>query len=139
VAIALVNPRLTRYVESDAFRAEMEKETAKGLHFPAGTYSPIRRTGFLSVESEGFRAENGRKALATLDAHRTTARFNPLGVFLRRWQLDQVHMDGREVGIQTHEPKPEPAPTKSWYHVFLPQRVYLGKVWSGTSLTSRFG
>src|SRR5205823_880273 len=30
--IVLVNPRVTRYVESDQFRAELEKETAKGLH-----------------------------------------------------------------------------------------------------------
>ncbi|MEY2559884.1 MAG: hypothetical protein QOG51_299 [Verrucomicrobiota bacterium] len=130
VAIAVLNPRLTRYVESDAFRAELEKQTAKGLHFPSGTYSPIRRTGFLSAASDGFRAENGRKAMTSLDAHGITARFNPLGVFLRRWQLDEVHIDGGEVGIQTYEPKPEPSPSKPWYHVFLPQRVHLQKVWS---------
>ena len=45
LAIALFNPRLTRYVENDAFRAELEKQTAKGLHFPSGKYGPIRRTG----------------------------------------------------------------------------------------------
>lgn len=128
--LALVNPRLTRYVESDAFRAELEKQTAKGLHFPAGTYAPIRRTGFLSAASDGFRTQNGRKALTTMDAHGITARFNPLGVFLRRWQLDAVHIDGGEVGIQTYEPKPEPSPSKPWYHVFLPDRVYLRRVWS---------
>ncbi|MEN3368334.1 MAG: hypothetical protein V7609_477 [Verrucomicrobiota bacterium] len=130
VCIALLNPRLTRYVESDAFRAELEKQTAKGLHFPSGTYSPIRRTGFLSVASDGFRAETGRKALTSLDAHGLTAQFNPLGVFLRRWQVDEVHIDGGEVGIQTYEPTPEPSPGKPWYHVFLPQRVHLQKVWS---------
>jgi len=128
VAVALVNPRLTRYVESDAFRAEVEKQTAKGLHFPAGVYAPIRRTGFLSAASDGFRAENGRKALTSLNAHGITARFNPLGVFLRRWQLEEVHIAGGEVGIQTYEPKPEPSPPKPWYHVFLPQRVYLREV-----------
>ena len=91
IAIGLVvvgffaNPRLTGYVESEAFRLELEKQTAKGLHFPAGTYSPIRRTGFLSAASDGFRARNGRKALTTLEARGITARFNPFGVFLRRW------------------------------------------------------
>lgn len=128
--IAVLNPRLTRYVESDAFRAELEKETAKGLHFPAGKYSPIRRTGFLSAASDGFQARNGWKALTSLDARGITARFDPLGVFLRRWQLDEVHIDGGEVGIQTYEPKPEPSPSKPWYHIFLPDRVYLRKVWS---------
>ena len=34
IAIVFINPRLTRYVESEAFRAELEKQTAKGLHFP---------------------------------------------------------------------------------------------------------
>jgi len=65
-----------------------------------------------------------------MQAHGITARFNPLGVFLRRWQLDDVHIDGGEVGIQTYEPKPEPSPSKPWYHVFLPDRVYLKRVWS---------
>jgi hypothetical protein len=129
-AIAFVNPRLTRYVESDAFRAELEKETAKGLHFPVGTYAPIRRTGFLSAAADRFRAQNGRKALSSLDARGITVRFNPLGVFLRRWELDEVHIDGGEVGIQIYEPKPEPSPSKPWYHVFLPDRVYLRRVWS---------
>src|SRR5256714_4146368 len=107
VALALMNPRLTRYLESDAFRAELEKETAKGLHFPAGAYSPIRRTGFLSAASDGFRAENGRKAMTSMDARGLKAHFNPLGVFLRRWQVDDLHIDGGEVGIQTYEPMPE--------------------------------
>lgn len=128
--LALVNPRLTRYVESDAFRAELEKQTAKGLHFPASTYAPIRRTGFLSAASDGFRAQGGRKALVTIDAHGITARFNPLGVFLRRWQLDAVHIGGGEVAIQTYEPHPEPSPGKPWYHLFLPARVHLQRVWT---------
>jgi hypothetical protein len=128
VGLALINPRVTRSVESDAFRAELEKQTAKGLHFPAGSYAPIRRTGLLSAASDGFRAEKGRKALTALQARGITARFNPLGVFLRRWQLDDVHIDGGEVGIQTYEPKPEPSPSKPWYHVFLPDRVYLKQV-----------
>ena len=128
--IAFINPRLTRYVESDAFRAELEKQTAKGLHFPDGKYAAIRRTGFLSAASDGFRAQNGRKAMTSMDAHGITATFNPLGVFLRRWQLDDVHIQSGEVGIQTYEPKPEPSPSKPWYHVFLPNRVYLQRVWS---------
>jgi hypothetical protein len=139
VVVGFLNPRLTHYVESEAFRLELEKQTAKGLHFPAGTYAPIRRTGFFSAASDGFRARNGRKALTALDARGITAHFNPLGVFLRRWQLDEVHIDGGEVGIQTYEPRPEPSPSKPWYHVFLPDRVYLRQVWSDPAdVTWRF-
>ena len=32
IAMAWLNPRLTRYIESDSFRAEMEKETANQAH-----------------------------------------------------------------------------------------------------------
>ena len=42
-AAVFYSPLLTRYIECDAFRAAMEKETAKGLHFPQCRYSPIRR------------------------------------------------------------------------------------------------
>lgn len=130
VVLAWLNPRLTRYVESDTFRAELEKQTAKGLHFPAGTYGPIRRTGLLTAQSDDFRSQNGNKALTAMEAHGIAATFNPLGVFLRRWQLDGVHIQSGEVGIQVYEPKPEPSPSKPWYHIFLPDRVYLRRVWS---------
>jgi len=128
--IAMSNPLLTRFVESDQFRAELEKETAKGLHFPSGQYAPIRRTGFLTGSSAGFRAENGRKAMHSLDARGITAKFNPLGVLLRGWQLDEVHIDSGEVDIQTYTPIPEATPAKPWLHVFLPEHVYLKRVWS---------
>jgi hypothetical protein len=138
-SIVLFNPRLTRYVESDAFRAELEKQTAKGLHFSTGRYAPIRRTGFLSAASARFQGEDGQKALTAMDAHGITARFNPLGVFLRRWQLDAVHVAGGEVAIQVYEPEPEPSPSKPWYHIFLPNRVYLEGVWSEPAdVTSQF-
>jgi len=130
ITLAVINPSITRYVEGPGFRAELEKQTAKGLHFSSSKFGPIRRTGFLSAATDTFEAEEGRKAMTSLHAHGITARFNPLGVFLRRWQLDELHIDGGEVGIQVYEPKPEPTPAKPWYHVFLPDRVYLKRVWS---------
>ena len=129
-SIALFNPRLTRYVESEAFRAELEKQTAKGLHFSTGRFAPIRRTGFLSAASARFQGLDGKKALTAMDARGIAVRFNPLGMFLRRWQLDEVQVAGGEVAIQVYEPEPEPAPSKPWYHIFLPNRVYLQRVWS---------
>ncbi len=130
LVLAFLNPRLTRYVEGEAFRAEIEKQTAKGLHFPASHFAPLRRTGFLSAATDSFQAAEGIKAMTKLEAHGITARFNPLGVFLRRWQIDDLHIDGGEVGIQVYEPKPEPSPSKPWYHIILPDRVYLKRVWS---------
>jgi hypothetical protein len=126
----LITPALTRYVESPRFRAELEQETAKGLHFPTCEFAPIRRTGSLLAESESFKAGDGRKAITRLDAQHITGRFNPLGVLLRRWQIDDLRIDRAEIGIQVYEPKPEPQPTKPWYFLFLPDRVYLKRVWS---------
>jgi hypothetical protein len=128
IGIAWLNPQLTHYLESDRFRAELEKETAKGLHFPAGHYAPIHRKGLLTAAADRFQADNGRKALRAIDARGITATFNPWGVFIRRWQLDDVRVDSGEVEIQTYTPKPEPSPAKPWSHVFLPQRVYLKHV-----------
>ncbi len=126
----IFNGTITRYAEGPAFRAELEKQTAKGLHFPGATFGPIRRTGLLSAETEAFQADDGRKAMTKLHAHGISARFNPLGVFLRRWQLDELHIAGGEVAIQVYEPKPESTPAKPWYHIVLPDRVYLKRIWS---------
>jgi hypothetical protein len=130
VALAFGNGALNRFVSGPAFRAALEKETAKGLHFDTVTYSPIRRIGILTAASDGARARGGRKAMTALEAHDITARFNPAGVFLRRWSVDDLHIERAEVGIQIYEPKPEPEPPKPWYAVFLPDRVYLKHVWS---------
>jgi hypothetical protein len=126
----LINPALTRYVEGSRFRVALEQETAKGLHFPSSEFAPIRRTGLLSAQSESFTAHDGRKATTSLDAQGITGRFNPLGVFLRRWQIDDLHIDRGQIGVHVYEPKPEPQPTRPWYFLFLPDRVYLKHVWS---------
>lgn len=128
VSATFLSPRLTSYIESDNFRVEMEKETAKGLHFTGAHYAPIRRTGMWTAESVGFNAKEGSKALRSIEAHGIRAQFNPLGVFLRRWQLDYVLIQSGKVAIQVYEPKPEPKPAKPWYAIFLPDRVYLKRV-----------
>src|SRR3954463_11854764 len=128
--VAIRSPVLTRWVESPRFRQELEKEIAKGLHFPSSTLAPIHRTGSLSARSPSLQARNGRKAMTSIDGRDITASFNPLGVFLRRWQIDDLHIDRAKIGIQVYEPTPEPTPAKPWYAIFLPDRVYLKRVWS---------
>jgi len=127
-AVVLCNPWLTRYVESDRFRAKIENETAKGLHFPSGHYAPIRRTGFAAVESESFQGSDGKKALKTMNARGLRAKFNPWGIFLRPWELDEVHIQSGEAEIHLYEPNPEGVPSKPWFSIFLPNRVYLKRI-----------
>jgi hypothetical protein len=130
IAIVLFNPPITRYFESPRFRAGLERETAKGLHFPSAQFAPITRTGPLSATTNSFSARDGWKAITRLDAHEITGRFNPVGIFARRWQIDDLHIERAQVGVQVYEPKPEPTPPKPWYHVFLPDHVYLKRTWS---------
>ncbi len=133
------SPPFTRYIESDRFRLAMEQETAKGLHFPAGHYAPIRRTGGLTAQSSSFEAENGKKAIKSLDAQGITATFNPWGIFLRQWRLRNVRVQSGDVEIQIYKPNPEAAPRKPWFAIFLPNRVYLEKIESDqANITWRF-
>ncbi len=140
VGIAVMfSPLLTKYVEGDEFRTAIEKETAKGLHFPQARYAPIRRTGTLTAQSDRFDSENGQKAMKLLHARGITARFNPLGVFLRQWRLSYVHIQSGEVEIQVYKPTPEAKKPKPWFAIFLPDRVYLKRIESEqVDITWRF-
>ena len=122
------SPLLTRYLEGEAFRVAMEEETAKGLHFPQARYEPIRRTGALTAQSDSFKADNGQKAMRSLDAHRITAKFAPSGVFSRQWRFTDVRVQSGDVEIQIYEANPEALPEKPWFAIFLPNRVYLEKI-----------
>ena len=126
----LFSPLLTKYVESDTFRVKMEEETAKGLHFARGRYAPIRRTGALTAQSDSFKADDGQKAMKSLDAHGIIATFDPWGVFLRQWRFTDVRVQSGDVEIQIYEAHPEPVKPKPWFAIFLPDRVYLEKIQS---------
>lgn len=127
VILHFQNPRLTGYVEGPSFKEELDKQTSKGLHFK-GAYDSIQRTGTFSAHSPRFEASDGFKAMKTMKARDIDATFNPLGVFLRRWQLDSVHIRSGEIEIQTYEPKPPEKKQKPWYAFLMPDRVYLREV-----------
>jgi hypothetical protein len=122
------SPLLTHYIEGNAFRAAMENETAKGLHFPTGHYAPIRRMGSLTAQSQSFQASDGEKALKSLDARGITARFNPWGLLVRQWKFDEVHVQSGDVEIQIYEASPEAIEPKPWFAIFLPNRVFLKRI-----------
>jgi hypothetical protein len=122
------SPLLTHYIESSAFRQAMEKETAKGLHFPHSRFSPIRRTSAFTAQSESFEARNGEKAMKSLDGRGITATFDPLGVFVRQWRFSDVRVQSGNVEIQIYKANPEAVAPKPWFAIFLPNRVYLKKI-----------
>jgi hypothetical protein len=104
--IVFFSPLATRYIEGDTFRVAMETETANGLHFPTGHYSPSRRTSTLKAQAESFEASNGERALKFVDAHTITARFDPWGVFIRQWRFNEIHVKSGEVEIQILRSEP---------------------------------
>jgi len=127
------SPLLTHCVAGDAFRQTLENETAKGLHFPRGRYSAIRRTGPWTAQSEGFLASDGEKAMKSIAARGITAKFNPWAVFVRRWELDEVHVQSGDVEVQIYEHKPELVLSTPWFSIFLPNRVVLKRIESEAS------
>jgi len=126
--IVFFSPLVTRYIEGNTFRVAMEHETADGLHFPTGHYSPIRRTSPLTAQAERFEASEGERALKFVDAHAITARFDPWGVFIRQWRFSDVHVESGEVEIQIYQANPEEVVPRSWFAFFLPNRVYINRI-----------
>ena len=126
--IIFFSPLATHYVEGDAFRVAMESETASGLHFPTGHYSPIRRTSILTAQAESFDASNGERALKFVDAHAITARFDPWGVLIHQWRFSEIHIESGKVEIQIYEANPEEITPKPWFAFFLPNRVYIKRI-----------
>src|SRR5437660_6592115 len=117
----------------------MESETASGLHFPTGHYSPIRRTSMLTAQAESLEASNGERALKFVDAHAITARFDPWGVFIRQWRFSEIHIESGEVEIQIYEANPEEVAPKPWFAFFLPNRVYIKRIeFEHANVTWRF-
>jgi len=63
-----------------------------------------------------------------LDTRGISAKFDPLGLFRRRWQLDELHIQSGETQLQIYKHHPEPLPAQPWFAIFLPNRVYLKRV-----------
>ena len=130
VAAFIGNAALTPVVEGPGLRAMLEKETAKGMHFETVRYAPIERVGVFGMRSAMGEGIGGFKTIQSLKGEQVTGAFNPLGVFLRRWQLQFLHFDRGVIHIQKTEGNPSATPPAGppWYLFFWPDRVYLKDV-----------
>jgi hypothetical protein len=126
----LANYAATDYIEGPSFRAMLEKETAKGMHFESAHYAPLTRVGIFGMRTDSGVGEKGLKTLVGLQASQVTGAFNPLGVLLRRWQLQYLHFATGTVRLQKTEPNPneKKPPGLPWYLFFWPDRVYLNDI-----------
>ena len=122
----LFSPLLTRYVEGDAFRVADGGGNGEGVAFSSGALrTDSTTTGTLTAQSDSFKADNGQKAMKSLDAHGITAKFDPWGVFLRQWRFTDGVCNLATSRVQIYEANPEAVPGKPWFAIFLPNRVYL--------------
>ena len=125
-----MNPRLTEFISSPGFHNLLERETSKGMKFQAH-YAPLQRVGVLGMHADSFHGDNGWKTIVSLDAHDISGWFNPLGVGLRRWQIDDLHIKSGTVMLQKNNATPgEPkgTPPIPWWALFWPYRVHLEDV-----------
>jgi hypothetical protein len=124
------NALLTPVVEGPKFREMLEQETAKGMHFESAHYAPITRMGVFGISADSGEGEKGLKTIESLKGEQVTGAFNPLGVLLKRWQLQFLHFDRGVVRIQKTEgdPNAQPPPGPPWYLFLWPDHVYLKDV-----------
>ena len=134
VALLLVgyfgNLAATGIVEGANFRGMLEKETAKGMHFESAQYAPLTRVGLFGMRSDSGEGIKGLKTIEALKGEQVSGSFNPLGVFMRRWQLEFLRFDRGVVRIQKTEgnPNEKKPPGLPWYLFFWPDHLYLKDV-----------
>ncbi len=124
------NAALTSVVQGTKFRGMLEMETAKGMHFESAHFAPITRVGLFGIQAVFGEGVKGFKTIEGMRGEHVTGSFNPLGVFLKRWQLQFLHFDRGVVRIQKTEgnPNQKPPPGPPWYLFFWPDHVYLKDV-----------
>src|SRR5260370_4866927 len=77
--------------------------------------------------------------MQALNAGRLAVSFSPLGLALRRWQFDAIHVQSGAIQIHVYKAVPEASPSKPWFSAILPNRVYLKRIETETAdVTWRF-
>jgi hypothetical protein len=124
------NAAATRWVEGPGFHSMLEKETAKGLHFNTALYAPVQRVGVFGIRTDWGAGQKGQKTIVAMEGNQVSGTFNPLGIFLRRWQIQHLDFASGTVWLQKTEPKPnEPKPAgPPWYLFFWPDHLHLHNI-----------
>jgi hypothetical protein len=122
------NEKMTDWVNSGGLGAMLDQETSKGLKFEAH-YSPLARVGVFGLRADSFSGVKGSKTIVSLQANDISGTFDPLGIPLHRWQVDDIHIKSGSVMLQKTEATPG---AKSlgmpWWGLFWPYRVHLEDV-----------
>lgn len=128
--LVVLNGKATGFIEGEKFRRMLDQETSKGLKFDAN-YAPLVRQGVLGMHADSFHGDKGQKTIVSMDAKDIYGWFNPLGIGMRQWQINDLHIKSGTVWLQKTEPKPgEPkgSPPIPLWAIFWPYRVELQDV-----------
>jgi hypothetical protein len=128
--VVLLNGRITTWVESPRFQDLLDRETSKGLKL-TGNCSPMIRVGLLGLHTDSFTGTDGYKTIVNLQAQDISGTFNPLGVVLKRWEIDALRVKSASVMLQKTEATPgasKGVPWPPWWALFWPYRVQLADV-----------
>jgi hypothetical protein len=120
----------TLVIHGRPFRDLLDRETSKGLKFEAH-YGPLQRVGPLGIYTALFHGDKGKKTIVSIDATEIYGWFDPLGIGLRQWEIDDLHIKSGTVWLQKTEANPnEPkgSPPIPWWAFFWPYRVQLQDV-----------
>ena len=125
-----IHERLTAWIQGPGFEDMLSRETSKGLKLK-GSYAPLRRVGIFGLRTDSFTGADGSKTIVELQAQEISGTFNPLGVLLRRWEVDSIHVKSGSVRLQKTDATPgapKTAPWPPWWALFWPYRVQLADV-----------
>jgi hypothetical protein len=129
-ASIFLNGWVTSWVESPSFQGMLDRETSKGLKLK-GSYALFHRVGVFGLRTDSFTGTEGYKTIVTVQAQDISGTFNPLGVVLRRWEIDSAHIKSGSVMLQKTEAEPGAGKGVSWppwWALFWPYRVHLADV-----------
>ena len=128
--LIFLNGRATAWIESPGFQDLLNRETSKGLKLTA-KYPPLHRVGLFGIHTDSFTGTDGYKTIVSINAQDISGTFNPLGVILKRWEIDSIHIKSGSVMIQKTEATPgasKGVPWPPWWALFWPYRVHLADV-----------
>jgi len=129
-AALIINHEITIWIGGPGFQDLLDRETSRGLKLQAN-YGKLHRVGIFGLWTDQFNGANGDKTIVTLQAQDISGIFNPLGVILRYWEIDSMHLKSGSVMLQKTEVAPgagKGAPWPPWWALFWPYRVYLADV-----------
>ncbi len=74
----------------------------------------------LGLHAGSFSGVHGSKTIVSIQANDISGAFNPFGMLLRRWEVDDIHIKSGSVTLQKTEATGEAPSPMPWWGWFWP-------------------